>query len=203
MSGFSTGILPWLINDKGRPVGVKEVDGDETMFPTFSSDMQSLLRPDGTALEGTGAGYVLPVATSNTLGGVKAGTGLTISGDGTLSASGAGPTPLTTTAFEAIGARKLVYVRADGLLALADSTAEGKEAIGFTLAAVASGAAANWYNTGTITGLAGLTPGAPYFMNAAGAIGAAPSTAGNVVLRVGVALSATTLLFESNTPITL
>jgi hypothetical protein len=208
MSGFKTGILPWLINDTGRPVGVKEPDGDETMIPVFSPDGQSLLRADGSALEGTGAGYVLPVATAGVLGGVKAGTGVTIAADGTLSASGggggsAGPVALTTTTFEAIGAGKLVYVRADGQLALASSTAEGKEAIGFTLAAAASGAQATWYNTGVITGLSSLTPGTAYFMSPAGAIGAAPTTTGNVVLRVGIALTATTLLFEANTPITL
>lgn len=37
-----------------------------------------------------GSSYVLPVATSGTLGGVKIGTGLSVTEDGTLSASGGG-----------------------------------------------------------------------------------------------------------------
>lgn len=39
---------------------------------------------------GGGGSYTLPPATANTLGGVKVGTGLSVTGDGTLSASGGG-----------------------------------------------------------------------------------------------------------------
>lgn len=47
----------------------------------------------GTNLEpdsGGGGSYVLPVASADTLGGVKVGSGLSVESDGTLSASGGG-----------------------------------------------------------------------------------------------------------------
>lgn len=203
MSTYKTAALPFL-TENGRPVGVIGTDAKEVFFPTFSADQQSLLKPDGSALAGQGVGYVLPAATDIVLGGVKAGAGLAVAGDGTMSATGGGgAAALTATAFEAIGAGKLVYVRSDGQLALADNTAEGKEAIGFTLSAAASGATATWYGSGVITGLSGLTPGAAYFMGTAGGIGSAPTTTGNVVLRIGNALTAATALFEPYSPITL
>lgn len=90
MSGFKQVMLPVLVDSNGSVIGFKELDGDETMIPRYSPDLTALLKPDGTALAGQGAGYVLPVATASTLGGVKAGTGVTIGGDGTLTATGAG-----------------------------------------------------------------------------------------------------------------
>ena len=44
----------------------------------------------GTDTGGGGGSYTLPVASANTLGGVKVGSGLEITNDGTLSASGGG-----------------------------------------------------------------------------------------------------------------
>lgn len=51
-----------------------------------------------TPATGTGGSYTLPIATSTTLGGIKVGTGLAVTADGTLSstATGGGSTPLTT-----------------------------------------------------------------------------------------------------------
>jgi hypothetical protein len=48
-----------------------------------------------------------------------------------------------------------------------------------------------------ITGLSGLIPGTVYYLSATGTLtAAAPSTAGNIVQRIGTALSTTSLIFE-------
>lgn len=87
----------------------------------------------------------------------------------------------------------------------ADATTAGKEANGFVLAAVSLGNNATVYFDGTNTQLSGLTPGAVYYLaTVAGQITTTPpSGSGNVVQRVGRALSATELSFEPGEPITL
>jgi hypothetical protein len=57
-------------------------------------------------LLGAPSAYVLPVATSSILGGVKAGTGVTIAGDGTISVSGGGYT-LPTASASVLGGIKI------------------------------------------------------------------------------------------------
>lgn len=79
----------------------------------------------------------------------------------------------------------------------ADATSVGKEAHGFVLASVASSASATVYFEGTNTQVSGQTPGPVYLLATAGTGGAtAPIGSGNVVQRVGVALSATAVSFE-------
>jgi hypothetical protein len=81
----------------------------------------------------------------------------------------------------------------------ANATDDSKPAHGFVLANVSSSATATVYLPGqVITGLTSLTPGATYYLDTTGgAITATqPSTSGNLVQRVGMALSATTLLFQ-------
>lgn len=81
----------------------------------------------------------------------------------------------------------------------ANATDLTKPANGFVRSAALSGAAARVRFVGqVVTGLAGLTPGATYFLHTAGgAVNlAAPSADGNGVQEVGLALSATTLLFH-------
>jgi hypothetical protein len=87
----------------------------------------------------------------------------------------------------------------------ADATVAGKEANGFVLSAVTLGNNATVYFDGTNTQLAGLTPGAVYYLatTAGGITTTPPSGSGNVVQRVGRALSATELTFEPGEPITL
>lgn len=79
----------------------------------------------------------------------------------------------------------------------ADATTTGKEAHGFVLAAVGSGANATVYFEGTNTAVTGMTPGDVYLSTTAGQGSATiPSAAGNIVQRVGVATSATAVNFE-------
>lgn len=86
----------------------------------------------------------------------------------------------------------------------ADATTSGKEAHGFVVAAVASGALATVHFEGTNTSVAGLTPGIRFLSTTAGATqAAAPSAAGNVIQRVGIATAAAALNFEALAPIVL
>lgn len=86
----------------------------------------------------------------------------------------------------------------------ADATVAGKDAHGFVLAAVASGASATVYFEGTNTQVTGQTPGTVFLQTTAGAGGATvPSAAGNVVQQIGVAVSATAVNFERGVAVTL
>lgn len=86
----------------------------------------------------------------------------------------------------------------------ADATVAGKEAHGFVLAAVASGANATVYFEGTNTQVSGQTAGPVFLQTTAGTAGAtAPSAAGNVVQRLGIAISPTAINFESGVPVVL
>ena len=86
----------------------------------------------------------------------------------------------------------------------ADATVAGKEAHGFVLAAVLSAAQATVYFEGTNTQVSGQTPGTVYLQITAGLGGAViPSAAGNVVQKVGLAISPTAVNFEGGEPVTL
>lgn len=86
----------------------------------------------------------------------------------------------------------------------ADATVAGKEADGFVLAAVTSGASGTAYFEGTNTQVTGQTPGAVYLQTTAGTGGATiPSASGNVVQRLGTAVSATAVNFERGAPVVL
>ena len=86
----------------------------------------------------------------------------------------------------------------------ADATLAGKEAHGFVIASTSTPNAAVVYFEGTISGLTGLTPGVQFLSTTPGGSSAtAPGAPGNTVQRVGFATSATSLNFQSATPITL
>lgn len=86
----------------------------------------------------------------------------------------------------------------------ADATTSGKEAHGFVLAAVTSGANATVYFEGTNTQVTAQTPGPVFLQTTAGTGGAtAPSASGNVVQRLGVAGSTTAVNFEGGVPVVL
>lgn len=81
----------------------------------------------------------------------------------------------------------------------ADASVAGKEAQGFVLSSVTSGQNAQVYLEGTITGLAGLTPGRYYLATSPGEITpTAPAASGNVVQYIGEAVSTTEVTFERN-----
>lgn len=79
----------------------------------------------------------------------------------------------------------------------ADATVSGKQAHGFVLAAATLGAQAMVYFEGTNTAVTGQTPGDVYLQTSAGLGGSTiPNASGNVVQRLGVATSATSVNFE-------
>jgi hypothetical protein len=88
----------------------------------------------------------------------------------------------------------------------ADATISGKEAHGFVLSAVTSGQNATVYRISqSNTQLTGMTPGARQFLatTAGGRTETAPNASGNVVQILGVAKSATELIFQPGCPIVL
>lgn len=128
--------------------------------------------------------------------------------DATVMPTGLAPEARTMQASEALAAGDIVNFWNSGgpRMRKADATSGGKEAHGFVLSAVASGASGTVYpEENVLTGLSGLTPGGRQFLaTTAGARSETPpATTGNAVQIVGVALSATELLFRPETPITL
>lgn len=86
----------------------------------------------------------------------------------------------------------------------ADASTAGKEAHGFVLSAATSGAVATVYFEGTNDQVSGQTPGVVFLATTPGtATGTAPSASGNAVQRIGFAISATAINFQSNPPLVL
>jgi len=104
-------------------------------------------------------------------------------------------------ASESLSAGDLVNIWSSGgdfRVRKADATAAGKEANGFVLSSVNSGTQANVYLEGTVTGLAGLTPGRYYLSTTPGQITSVPPNgSGNVVQYVGNAVSTSEITFEA------
>ena len=86
----------------------------------------------------------------------------------------------------------------------ADATVSGKEAMGFVLTGVGSGASATVYFEGANTAVTGQTVGPVFLSTTAGlATSTAPSGSGNAVQHLGIAISATSINFEADRPIIL
>lgn len=122
--------------------------------------------------------------------------------------TGIGPDIVTVLASETITGGQLVnlYNNAGTLnVRKADGSTTGKDANGFCLVGITSGASGAVYMGGINTAVTGLTPGKIFLSDTtAGAVtNTAPTTAGHTVQQVGVALSATSLQFEPQIPITL
>lgn len=113
---------------------------------------------------------------------------------------GIGPDVSQITASEALSAGDFVNIYNNLGTAnarKADATTAGKQAHGYVLSAVDMGDPATVYFEGSNTQVSGATPG-PIFLatSAGGFTSTAPSSAGNVVQRLGVAVSATEINFE-------
>lgn len=106
----------------------------------------------------------------------------------------------TIEADEAIGAASFVNIHASGgaRLQKANATDASKPCNAYAPAAIALGDTGIVFGAGTlITGLAGLTPGATYYLDVAGGAitDTPPAAAGNLIQELGVAVSATDLFF--------
>lgn len=126
--------------------------------------------------------------------------------DSTMMPVGIGADTAVITTTEALSAGDLVNIwnSTGAKVRKADATVAGKEAHGFVLAGFGNATSATVYFEGTNTGVTGLTPGPQFLATVAGtATGSAPSASGNIVQRVGFAVSPTAMNFQSQPPITL
>lgn len=121
--------------------------------------------------------------------------------DSSVMPVGIGDDAVNITASEALAAGDLVNVYSNAGTAnvrKADASTTGKEAWGFVLAAVASSASAKVYFEGTNTQRSGMTVGTQFLSatTAGATTSTAPSTAGQIVQIVGMAVSATSMNFD-------
>jgi hypothetical protein len=127
--------------------------------------------------------------------------------DTSVMPTGVGADTASITASEALAANDVVNIwNSTGAKARkADWSAAGKEGHGFVLASVLNGAQATVYFEGTNAGLTGLTPGVQYGdpANPGKTTATPPSTAGQVVQRVGFATATTSFNFQSEVPVLL
>jgi hypothetical protein len=128
--------------------------------------------------------------------------------DATMMPAGVAAETRSIQASENIAAGDMVNIHNVGgpRIRKADAATAGKEAHGFVLGSITSGASGTVYpEENVLTGLTGLTPGARQFLSATAGLRTetAPSTSGQVAQIVGVALSATEMLFRPETPITI
>lgn len=128
--------------------------------------------------------------------------------DITVMPTGIGADTASILASEALAAGDLVNIYNNAGTAnirKADASASGKEAHGFVLSAVSSGANGTVYFEGTNTQVTGLTPGVQFLSASTPgkSTTTAPSSSGNVVQIVGIATSATALNFQMELPIVL
>lgn len=120
--------------------------------------------------------------------------------DVTMMPAGFGDDAVNIVASETLAAGDFVNVWNDAgtpKVRKADATTAGKHAHGFVLAGVSIGASAKVFFEGTNTQLSGLTAGDRFLSTTAGqTIATAPSASGNVVQKLGVAVSATAINVE-------
>lgn len=115
--------------------------------------------------------------------------------------SGIGAETATVDASENLAAGDFVNIYNDTTAKVrkADATTAGKEANGFVLDSVTSGSSATIHLPSQINNqLSGLTPGATYWLSATagGVVSSPPSSSGNVVQKVGRAVSATEIMVD-------
>ena len=122
--------------------------------------------------------------------------------DVTMMPTGIAPDTASIAASENLSASDLVNVYNNGGtvgVRKADAATPGREANGFVLAAVTSGANAQVYFEGPVTGLTGLTGGAVYFLSdtTPGSVtSTVTTTSGSIVQRIGRAIGTTSINFE-------
>lgn len=96
-----------------------DLTNSPVLFNGTSTNLGTALASAAASGSGGGGGdaYVLPIASTTRLGGIKAGSGLTIAADGTASVSGSSALPVaTTTTLGAVKGGGNVTIAADGTL---------------------------------------------------------------------------------------
>jgi hypothetical protein len=102
------------------------------------------------------------------------------------------------TAAVSIGGHRAVALDASGEIIYA-SSALNLSAIGIVRDAVTAGAEVAVYRAGRVAGFSGLTPGATYYLSAAGTLSLTPPASG-VLQPLGIAASATEMLVDPDYP---
>lgn len=126
--------------------------------------------------------------------------------DSTMMPVGVGSDTYAITTSEALTAGDYVNVwnSAGPKVRKADATTAGKEAHGYVLTGVASGATATVYFEATNTSVTGQTAGVVFLSTTAGqGTTTPPTTAGNIIQRIGFAVGTTAVNFQSQPPILL
>lgn len=128
--------------------------------------------------------------------------------DASLMPSGIVPDQFAGTSNGAITAKDLCYVEAAGTIARATAASPTpQQCIGWATSSVATGQPVTIQLEGKITGLAGLTVGARYFLSDVSPggllVAPGPTGAGKYAQWVGTAVSATVLNFEPDDAILL
>lgn len=128
--------------------------------------------------------------------------------DNSLLPTGVGAETAVVSASEALSAGDFVNIWSSAgafKARRADGSTSAKEAHGFVLAAVLSGANATVYLAGLNNAVTGATPGVQYLSDsvAGGFASSAPAGTGKTVQRLGIATSATVIAFEPTEPIVL
>ena len=121
---------------------------------------------------------------------------------------GVGPDTKTLIATETMASGDFVNIWDDAgtvKIRKADASTAGKESVGFVLDAITSGNSGLVYFEAINTSLTGLTLGVTYFLSTTpGTISVnAPTGAGNIVQKIGKAVSATEIAYEASQPIVL
>lgn len=108
---------------------------------------------------------------------------------------------ITAVAAIDLGSGRFLHIGADGQVIYADAAA-GRPAHGYTREAVEAGLPVQVRNEGPLNGLAGLTPGATYFLSdtTPGGLTLTPPAVG-LVQPLGAALTADTLIVDIEPPV--
>lgn len=110
--------------------------------------------------------------------------------------NGIGADAVQFVASEAITAGAFVNIASDGRIRNASATSSAMKAHGYVQDNIAQGASGTVYFDDSNTKLSGLTPGADYFLSAAtpgGVTTNPPTTAGQILQKLGSAVSASTI----------
>lgn len=147
---------------------VTDVVGNTVTFTpqvTFAPDLVApypveFSNSDGILIDGLPFGYQLPAATSQVLGGVKIGAGVSVAQDGTISVNTGTPYVLTTATQSALGGVKVgvgINLSADGTISVTTGAFALQTATSVVLGGVKIGSGIDISSSGTISVNTGLS----------------------------------------------
>lgn len=162
-------------------------------------------------LDSAGNQVLKDVGVEVSAGAADAGKAVVLKSDGTIDSTllgiGFGADTVMMVAFENLNGGDFVNVFDDtGTFKIrkADATTAGKQANGFVLDTVTATTSVKVYFEGTNTAVTSVTAGNVFLSTTAGGFTAtAPSTTGNVVQKIGIGISATSINVEFNQPVLL